>query len=93
MINEDEIAQEMVDFHEAFVEALDEFIVQSVEIAENEFDLEPSDAFSMMASRMMFIVIRGVIKGGTSKEVFLNTLGVVYEVTELALSEPEGTIQ
>jgi len=92
-MSEPEIQQEMIDFHEAFVEALEDFIVQSVEIAENEFDLEPSDAFSMMASRMLFIVVRGAVKGGSTKESFLDIISNVYEMTKLAISEPEGGLQ
>ena len=92
-MSEPEIQQEMVEFHEAFVEALDDFIVQSVEIAENEFDLEPSDAFSMMASRMLFIVVRGAVKGGSGKESFLDIISNVYDMTKLAISEPEGGLQ
>lgn len=92
-MSEPEIQQEMVEFHEAFVEALDDFIVQSVEIAENEFDLEASDAFSMMASRMLFVVVRGAVKGGSTKESFLDIIGNVYDMTKLALSEPEGGLQ
>ena len=92
-MSEPEIQQEMIDFHEAFVDALDDFIVQSVEIAENEFDLEPSDAFSMMASRMLFIVVRGAVKGGSGKESFLDIISNVYDMTKLALSEPEGGLQ
>ena len=92
-MSEPEIQQEMIDFHEAFVEALEDFIVQSVEIAENEFDLEPSDAFSMMASRMLFIVVRGAVKGGSGKESFLDIISNVYDMTKLALSEPEGGLQ
>ena len=92
-MSEPEIQQEMIDFHEAFVDALDDFIVQSVEIAENEFDLEPSDAFSMMASRMLFIVVRGAVKGGSTKESFLDIISNVYDMTKLAISEPEGGLQ
>lgn len=92
-MSEPEIQQEMIDFHEAFVDALDDFIVQSVEIAENEFDLEPSDAFSMMASRMLFIVVRGAVKGGSGKESFLDIISNVYDMTKLAISEPEGGLQ
>jgi len=92
-MSEPEIQQEMIDFHEAFVEALEDFIVQSVEIAENEFDLEPSDAFSMMASRMLFIVVRGAVKGGSGKESFLDIISNVYDMTKLAISEPEGGLQ
>lgn len=92
-MSEPEIQQEMVEFHEAFVEALDDFIVQSVEIAENEFDLEASDAFSMMASRMLFVVVRGAVKGGSTKESFLDIIGNVYDMTKLAISEPEGGLQ
>lgn len=92
-MSEPEIQQEMIDFHEAFVEALEDFIVQSVEIAENEFDLEPSDAFSMMASRMLFIVVRGAVKGGSTKESFLDIISNVYDMTKLAISEPEGGLQ
>lgn len=88
-----EINENMVEFHHAFTEALDDFIVQSVTIAEDEFDLESTDAFSMMASRMMFIVIRGAVKGGASKESVLETLGTAYEIVKLALSEPEGGLQ
>lgn len=92
-MSEPEIQQEMIDFHEAFVEALDDFIVQSVEIAENEFELEPSDAFSMMASRMLFVIVRGAVKGGSTKESFLDIIGNVFDMTKLALSEPEGGLQ
>lgn len=86
----DEIDENMVEFHDAFVTALEDFIVDSVEIAENEFDLEASDAFSMMASRMMFIVVRGVIKGNVTKESFIKTMEDVFDITKLSLSEPEG---
>ena len=47
----------------------------------------------MIASRMMFIVIRGVIKGNVSKESFLKTMEEVYDVTKLTLAEPEGGLQ
>lgn len=92
-MSEPEIDEAMVEFHEAFVEALDDFIVNSVEIGEKEFDLDSSDAFSMMASRMMFIVVRGVIKGKVSKESFLKTMEEVYDITKLTLAEPEGGLQ
>lgn len=92
-MSETDINPDMMDFHEEFVEALEDFIVQSVEIGENEFDLEASDAFSMMASRMMFVVVRSVIKGGVPQEIFIKTIEDLYEVTKLALTEPEGGIQ
>lgn len=92
-MSEPEIQQEMIDFHEAFVYALDDFIVNSVEVAENEFDLEPSDAFSMMATRMLFVVVRGAVKGGSTKESFLDIIGNVFDMTKLAISEPEGGLQ
>ena len=92
-MNEPDINPDMVQFHEAFVEALDDFIIASVEVGENEFDLQASDAFSMMASRMMFIVVRGVVKGNVSKESFIKTMEDVYDITKLTLAEPEGGIQ
>ena len=92
-MTEHEIDEDLVEFHHAFVEALDDFIVQSVEIAEKEFDVEASDAFSMMASRMLFVVVRGAVKGGSKKESFLETIGNIYDITKLALSEPEGGLQ
>ena len=90
---EHEIDKDLVEFHHAFVDALDDFIIQSVEVAEKEFDVEASDAFSMMASRMLFVVVRGAIKGGSTKESFLDIIGNVYDMTKLALSEPEGGLQ
>lgn len=92
-MSEPVIDEAMVEFHEAIVDALDDFIVSSVEIGEQEFGLDSSDAFSMIASRMMFIVIRGVIKGNVSKESFLKTMEEVYDVTKLTLAEPEGGLQ
>lgn len=92
-MSEPVIDEAMVEFHEAIVDALDDFIVSSVEIGEQEFGLDSSDAFSMIASRMMFIVIRGVIKGNVSKESFLKTMEEVYDVTKLTLVEPEGGLQ
>lgn len=88
-----EVNENMVEFHHAFVESLDEFIIDSVEIGESKYDLEASDAFSMMASRMMFVVVRGIVKGGCSKDSFIETLEHVYEVTKLSLAEPEGGLQ
>ena len=88
-----EIDEGMVEFHDAFVEALDDFVLQSVEVAENEFDLDANDAFSMMASRMLFMVIRGAVKGGAAKETFLETIATAYDITKLALSETEGGLQ
>lgn len=90
---EHEIHENMLEFHNAFVDALDDFIVQSVELAESEFDLEQSNAFSMMASRMLFIVVRGAVKGGSTKADFLDIISKVYEMTQLALTEPEGGLQ
>jgi|SanBayMetagenome_1026888.scaffolds.fasta_scaffold24649_5 hypothetical protein len=92
-MSEPVIDEAMVEFHEAIVDALDDFIVSSVEIGEQEFGLDSSDAFSMIASRMMYIVIRGVIKGNVSKESFLKTMEEVYDVTKLTLAEPEGGLQ
>ena len=92
-MNDPDINPNMVEFHEAFVEALDEFILHSVEVGENDFDLEVPDAFSMMASRMMFIIVRGVIKGGVPKESFIKTMEDVYDITKLTLAEPEGGLQ
>jgi hypothetical protein len=92
-VSEPEIDESMVEFHEAIVEALDEFIVESVEVGEQEFGLDSSDSFSMIASRMMFIVVRGVIKGKVSKESFLKTMEEVYDITKLTLAEPEGGLQ
>lgn len=92
-MSEPEIDENMVEFHKAFVDALDEFIGQSVEVAENDYDLEASDAFSMMASRMLFMIVRGAIKGGASKESLIETIATAYDITKLALSEPEGGLQ
>jgi hypothetical protein len=92
-MSEPVIDEAMVEFHEAIVDALDDFIVSSVEVGEQEFGLDSSDAFSMIASRMMYIVIRGVIKGNVSKESFLKTMEEVYDVTKLTLAEPEGGLQ
>ena len=92
-MSEPVIDEAMVEFHEAIVDALDDFIVSSVEIGEQEFGLDSSDAFSMIASSMMYIVIRGVIKGNVSKESFLKTMEEVYDVTKLTLAEPEGGLQ
>lgn len=92
-MKKDEVHQDMIDFHEAFVDALDEFIMQSVEAGEEGFNLKASDAFSMMASRMMFLIVRGVIKGGVTKQSFLKTMEDVYDITNLTFSKPEGGIQ
>jgi hypothetical protein len=92
-MSEPVIDESMVEFHEAIVDALDDFIVSSVEAGEQEFGLDSSDAFSMIASRMMFIVVRGVIKGKVSKESFLKTMEEVYDITKLTLAEPEGGLQ
>ena len=92
-MKDNEVDQDMIDFHEAFVDALDDFIMHSVEAGENEFNLKASDAFSMMASRMMFLIVRGVIKGNVTKESFMKTMEDVYDITKLTLAEPEGGIQ
>lgn len=92
-MNEPEIKESMVEFHEEFVEALDAFIVKSVEIGEEEFDLDPNDAFSMIASRMLFIVIRGAVKGGATKETLMETISTAFDITKLSLAEPEGGVQ
>lgn len=85
--------EEGEEFFETFSVALHSFLQEGMEVAREECGLSEQAAFSIMASKMLMLVVTGIINGGASKDSFLKMSNELFDKLTLELAEYEGTMQ
>ena len=88
-----ELPEAIIEFHHEFSELFDELIAESIEAGMEDYKLEPSQAASIVMTKVMYFVIIMVLDSGEEIDGFLDTSRKLFHTLKLARAEPEGGIQ